>query len=616
RTPQEMGEEIKKQNEAIQKNRAEANKDPANVCSVKAFQDAALTVIKDEAFKFLEQLSGLSGGNVPTKDEESIAHIIKERVDTCYAAIKENFLKIAFNNFKKRLLDSLVDDTLGWIKNGLKGEPRFYQDFGQALKDAANAAAGDVAQDIGLASFCSPFQAQFAESLNVQANSAFAPDLAPKFSKQVSCTLTDIVGNVEDFSNDFTKGGWKGYLELLKPQNNTYGQTILILDELNRRTAEKEREKELELLANQGFKSTTKCVAWKVVNRATERVVAPAIFEEEKARYNPAVYDTSQCAKEETTTPGSLVKKYADAAIDAEYRYVTNADDLTPYLDAIIDTSFRRLLEAGVEGLAGMRRSRSSRGEAPETIANKAQKIAESSLTDEEKAEQLQPLQNLIGAGQTTSDATNLTAQLAPGIRGRATALRALLSDANSSTSIISLITQGEGLRNNTLVLLRGAQTQKDKDFVRGLKFTDPKDQAIDGLLSCQAQVFPVTQEIGGGAVCGVTERARDTAAAFADGGALFQSGNTMVQKFVQELDGILAGIAGASEHTLINFDSRISSITETERSLRTLYQEFVRVLTPMYEGTAGSPGLRTNLQSCLNHAAKTPYVCAMPAAQ
>jgi hypothetical protein len=49
--------------------------------------------------------------------------------------------------------------------------------------------------------------------------------------QRFQCSVTDIVGNFENFYQDFTNGGWPAFFQVaLEPQNNAYGAFLLSLD--------------------------------------------------------------------------------------------------------------------------------------------------------------------------------------------------------------------------------------------------------------------------------------------------------------------------------------------------------------------------------------------------
>ncbi len=166
------------------------------------------------------------------------------KIRSCVKELKDVVLRKGLERTKKRLLDSLVDDTRNWILNG--GQPRFIRDFKGFLGDNLSAAVGDVIVDVGAANLCLPQQRQF---LN-QALGTADKTVLPRFSERISCTIGDVTKNVEAFYRDFRNGGFSAYQALLEPQNNKYGQLVMVLDEIQQRKAESEEAAKLEATAN------------------------------------------------------------------------------------------------------------------------------------------------------------------------------------------------------------------------------------------------------------------------------------------------------------------------------------------------------------------------------
>jgi len=118
----------------------------------------------------------------------------------------------------KIALQQITTSVVDWINSGFNGQPAFVQDYEQFFTDIADKAAGEFIQGSGLAFLCSPFK--------LQIKIAIAQSYANrKSSSASSCTLTQVVGNIEKFmEGDFTQGGWAGLISFTTmPSNNPYG---------------------------------------------------------------------------------------------------------------------------------------------------------------------------------------------------------------------------------------------------------------------------------------------------------------------------------------------------------------------------------------------------------
>ncbi|MFH0712323.1 MAG: hypothetical protein V2A55_00465, partial [Candidatus Jorgensenbacteria bacterium] len=213
--------------------------------------DKAKDTIKNKA---KGAIGSIIGNKVPVIDESVEAAVnaakdelsqTEQRID-CKTRVERVFLAV----LKTRILDVMVDQTINWIGGG--GSPKFVTNLGGFLEDVGQAAVGDVAQEIGLGDLCTGIDPV---RLRMQLET-------PIFSQRVSCTLDDVVGNIERFADNFQSGGFIGYQELLKPQNNRWGLEIMASSEAERRQAEAQANSSQEISTGGGFLSTKKCLEW------------------------------------------------------------------------------------------------------------------------------------------------------------------------------------------------------------------------------------------------------------------------------------------------------------------------------------------------------------------
>ena len=122
--------------------------------------------------------------------------------------IKDDLLKSLRDAIVKRIVDMMTDQVVTWIQGG--GEPRFVTDWQGFLNDSFQAGVGDVINEGNLKFLCQPFSFQLKIALLS----------VPTFSKRVSCTLDDIVANIQDFYDDFRNGSWVAYEASWRPENN------------------------------------------------------------------------------------------------------------------------------------------------------------------------------------------------------------------------------------------------------------------------------------------------------------------------------------------------------------------------------------------------------------
>ncbi|MDP2696217.1 MAG: hypothetical protein Q8O87_03150 [bacterium] len=222
-------------------------------------------------------------------------------------------LTFVLETLKKRLLDMMVDQIVQWVQGG--GDPKFVTDWGGFLRDAGQAAAGDFAKELGLGFLCDSFSAKIRISLQ---NSR-------PFSQRADCTLDDIVGNIQNFANDFRNGGWIAYTESLKPQNNYYGALLMAMEERERRVGTAQSAARDEAISGGGF----------IGIRGADGTIS---------------------------TPGAVLGATIAKAVGSDIDYIVNADQLASYVAAIADALVNRLIKEGVNGLRGVSTSNAPRG--------------------------------------------------------------------------------------------------------------------------------------------------------------------------------------------------------------------------------------------------------------
>ncbi len=332
----------------------------------KKAEDAAKDAAKEAGGVVGKAAGAIFDNKVPVVDEsveDAINRAKDELTQTEYRLdCKTRVERILLATLKIRILDVIVDQTINWIGGG--GKPQFVTDLGGFLEDAGQAAIGDVALEVGLGDLCYGISAP---RIQFQLET-------PVFSQRVSCTLDDIVGNIERFTDNFEVGGFIGYQELLKPQNNRWGLEIMASSEAERRAAEARAASQQEVSTGGGFLSTKKCLEWEArgTNSSGKTV-------SKKYAYNDSIIfpggpypDPSSpppffslpmagvgniqwvCSEQRVTTPGQLLLGATDRAMGLQASYIINAETFEDYGAAIVDAILNRLIMEGVEGLIGL----------------------------------------------------------------------------------------------------------------------------------------------------------------------------------------------------------------------------------------------------------------------
>ncbi|RJP44896.1 hypothetical protein C4587_01235 [Candidatus Parcubacteria bacterium] len=241
--------------------------------------------------------------------------------------------KFATEQLKPRLVHLLVEQTINWVQGG--GKPQFITNWRAFLSDAANEAAGAAIAEIapGLCRSFGPLVEISLQPVNLRRLGTV-------------CTLDQVVGNIQDFYNDFQNGGWIAYGAALRPENNFFGSLIIASDIVLRESAEAEETARNEAVANRGFLSTKICVK--------EHEEDDIGYDPETGAYGYVVGKKTVCDEYQNTTPGGTIAHALDKATTVEFDRIIAADDLEPLIDGLINAAITRLVQAGTEGLSGL----------------------------------------------------------------------------------------------------------------------------------------------------------------------------------------------------------------------------------------------------------------------
>lgn len=234
-------------------------------------------------------------------------------------------------SLKKRILDMMSAEIVQWVQGG--EEPRFVTDWQGFLEDAGDIATAGLVKELNADFICAPFAPK------IQA--MFAPEIAPQsqFRKDSTCSLDNIVDNINTFRTDFSSGGWIGYQEAWEPQNNIFGVYLMTQRERNRRTFLAERAAQNDALAGGGFPSPKAC----------REAIGGTSTDLDKDGIKGDIAESCNIV-----TPGSVVEELTKRAFTADIDFVISANQLSTYLAAIADAAFNRLIRDGASGLRGL----------------------------------------------------------------------------------------------------------------------------------------------------------------------------------------------------------------------------------------------------------------------
>jgi hypothetical protein len=360
---------------------------------VEGVEDAALKAATNAIGKTAEGIpiiGGAIGGAIGSfspdlvEDREAIRQlkIIEKKIDQSIAEQKKSeaiadtrqkcelLLKNTIETIKRSLLYQLSTQITDWIARG--EEPQFIKDPGGFLKDVAQLAIDRTISRIA-PRLCESFQ------FSITAQIPTTNREANPFYEELTCTLDQVTNNIEAFYNDFRNGGWISYQEMWKPQNNYYGASMVVQEELAQQQMAATQLAEADIQRGSGFPSQTQCTEWQLyvptdckfndvqkrmadvlqvggdcyietdeIYGSTDDGKAPPLSAATSA---PPTGSYWQCRRSEITNPGTVTARLAEKAQQIDLDQISNSDDIENFLGTIEDSIINKLVKSGVTGL-------------------------------------------------------------------------------------------------------------------------------------------------------------------------------------------------------------------------------------------------------------------------
>jgi len=248
--------------------------------------------------------------------------------------VKENWQKWLRDIIAKKIIDYIVDETIKWVQGG--GKPMFISDWNQFAKNAFNMAAGSVIEQT-VPFLCSPFRLQVQLSLQP----------VPYF-QQVSCTLDQVVSNINDFYDNFQNGGWIAYNTAWQPQNNYYGATLITYDQMITQGAAAAQAAVNEGLAGSGFLGSKQCKGGGKSSADLADLEAGGTNISNYQKDSKGNYCTTD--QMQNVTPGATVGAAVASAITSDKDWAAN---IQSWISALINAVINRLTREGVGLMKG-----------------------------------------------------------------------------------------------------------------------------------------------------------------------------------------------------------------------------------------------------------------------
>jgi hypothetical protein len=350
--------------------------------------DAGALIVVD--YGTISAIGDLSKGvnNNIKKTNQELTKIRKEEEKDTH---KEKCSDAIAHFIVMKVIDKITLATVDWINSGFAGDPFYVEDTFGFLNNIATEEINNVTGwftaspegypfgDIVMMSILGTLQQEFTENMQFSLNQVLAH------------------GDYSEFRVNFNIGGWAGYNAFLQPNNNPFGNYLLVNEELGRRiggTSINIAENfSRQLNQSGGFLSQRKCVMSGTglddhipadsdpdanppyLNPNTYQLIPsggtmtgaiytslPADFQagldilggtdEQAEVYNNTVL-RSTCKKWEVITPGSVVANQLTTNINLNNSKLVSADELNENLGLIFDALLLQLVNTGIRSFQG-----------------------------------------------------------------------------------------------------------------------------------------------------------------------------------------------------------------------------------------------------------------------
>lgn len=253
--------------------------------------------------------------------------------------------QIAMDTLKNRLMHQLTQQIVRWVQGG--GKPQFITDWRGFLNSAANVAAGRLIETYvpGLCRSIAPLV-----KINLQKVYVSDPPTP-------SCTLDQVVENIQDFYSDFMSGGWRGYSETILPSGNFFGSLFEANLKVSQAAEEEKEGEKSNVESNQGFKGFRRCKK----STKVEAMIADELVIKGNPDYVPGSWhckSNTECYAEicepnpdgtsnwEQTTPGGAAASALYKSLNAPLEQIINAQDFENIVAAVVNAAITKLMDS------------------------------------------------------------------------------------------------------------------------------------------------------------------------------------------------------------------------------------------------------------------------------
>lgn len=299
-------------------------------------------------------------------------------------SVKELGLDAIGNAVAKMILRKITAQTVNWINNGFDGNPAFVTDPQRFFTNIADQTASQIflGANSPLNQLCSPFRAEIRLALVKN----YLTDQDPQFQ----CTFSQIGANFENFTRDFSQGGWDAWFVMTQQsQNNPYGAYMEGEKLLTTSIQTQQTKYSKQLVDGRGFLSFERCRRDYVPPRTNPRCTKyepltvgggePKCIAYEEADASGEVLDCPASEKE-VVTPGSVINEQLGRALGSTYAQLEAADEINEIVNALMIQLIEKTFSTVQGGLRSLSQGSANK---PSTLTELQNTLSSSTLANE-----------------------------------------------------------------------------------------------------------------------------------------------------------------------------------------------------------------------------------------
>jgi hypothetical protein len=332
------------------------------------------------------------------KDQAAIDELIATRQAEAAAKTRDECFNGIAITLARNQLTAMTKYTMNWVNSGFSGNPMYVQDITTLTNKISKDAINSGVLELTKTNKAYPYGASFSTAIiNNYKSEGSLVNGASNFLSSMTSTLNNFVTDPQSYSftsttpdkrtpaqkakdlnksfaNDFSLGGWGGWLGLtMNEANNPLGFSMKVSQYLTDQANTQKDATKNEIAQNNGFLSQKKCSLYNdeakteldkslafditVTNNDcvefgedSDECMAALDFEDQDRLKIKNFVRT--CVTWDVVTPGSLIKDKVSTYVNSPERQLELADTINKSLNSLFTALITKFQDQGLSGLS------------------------------------------------------------------------------------------------------------------------------------------------------------------------------------------------------------------------------------------------------------------------